>query len=34
MSPATMMPLNQRSMMKVVPMPGRQSENGARIIVP
>jgi hypothetical protein len=29
-----MMPLNHRSMMNVVPRPGRQSENGARIIVP
>jgi len=32
--PATMMPLNHRSMMNVVPMPARQSENGARIMVP
>jgi hypothetical protein len=29
-----MMPLNHRSMMKVVPMPARQSENGANTIVP
>ena len=29
-----MMPLNQRSMMKVVPMPARQSESGAKIMVP
>jgi hypothetical protein len=32
--PAARMPLNQRSMMKVVPMAARQPEKGARIIVP
>ena len=29
-----MMPLNHRSMMKVVPSAERQSDKGARIIVP
>ena len=29
-----MMPLNHRSMMKVVPMPARQSESGAKMMVP
>ena len=29
-----MMPLNHRSMMKVVPMPARQSDSGAKTIVP
>ena len=29
-----MMPLNHRSMMKVVPMPARQSDNGASTMVP
>jgi hypothetical protein len=33
-SPARMMPVNQRSMMKVVPMPTRASESGANTIVP
>ena len=32
--PATMMPLNHRSMMNVVPIAARQSEKGARIMVP
>ncbi len=29
-----MMPLNHRSMMKVVPMPARQSDSGASTMVP
>ncbi len=29
-----MMPLNHRSMMKVVPMAARQSQNGANTTVP
>jgi hypothetical protein len=33
-SPTTMIPLNHRSMMNVVPIAARQSEKGARIMVP